>query len=113
MRDRLIRCLGHLEFLEEYYSKEESRENKIIQIVTKDALSHLQEMVESEVSKQLAKMRNAVGPEANPIPAMPLFSCSPQQFISIQLSPRMTQITHGRTPQARKSPPLGRPPPRR
>jgi len=83
MRDRLIRCLGHLEFLEEYYSKEESRENKIIQVVTKDVLSHLQEMVESEVSKQLAKMRNAVGPEANPIPAMPLFSCSSQQFISI------------------------------
>ena len=61
----------------------ESCENKIIQIVTEDVLSQLQEIVESEVSKQLAKVRNGVGPEANPIPVMPLFSCSPQQFTSI------------------------------
>ena len=61
----------------------ESRQNKIIQIVIEDVLSQLQEIVESEVSKQLAKVRNGVGPEANPIPAMPLFSCSPQQFTSI------------------------------
>ena len=61
----------------------ESRENKIIQIITEDVLSQLQEIVESEVSKQLTKVRNGVGPEANPIPAMPLFSCSPQQFTSI------------------------------
>ena len=61
----------------------ESRENKIIQIITEDVLSQLQEIVKSEVSKQLAKLRNGVGPEANPIPAMPLFSCSPQQFTSI------------------------------
>ena len=61
----------------------ESRENKIIHFVIEDVLSQLQEIVESEVSKQLAKVRNGVGPEANPIPAMPLFSCSPQQFTSI------------------------------
>ena len=65
----------------------ESRENKIIQIVTEDVLSQLQEIVKFEVSKQLAKVGNGVGPEANLIPARPLFSCSPQQFTSIHNLP--------------------------
>jgi hypothetical protein len=87
MHDRLIRCLGphapYLGFLEDHYHNAESRENRIIRIVTKNVLSQLQGIVESEVSKQLAKMRNGVGAEASTIPAMPLFSCSPQQFTSI------------------------------
>lgn len=91
LHDVLIRCLGpdapYLGLLEDHYSKAKSRENRIMQTVTKDVLTQLQEMVESEVSKQLAKMRNGVGPEASPIPAMPLFSCSPQQFTSIHNLP--------------------------
>lgn len=71
------------EILEGPLFQAESRENKIIQTVTEDVLSQLQEIVESEVSKQLAKMRKGVGLEAKPFPAMPLFSCSPQRFTSI------------------------------